>query len=146
MWLKSGLSYEECLERARKCRRRRRKSYRKIGQVALFGWRFRSLSALCRYYGIDKTAGIYDQWQQFVIGGGRPAYAVPSIMYRIARLRSWGDLDGWNRLLPEIEAKRPKYCLPINTRDEIDWSTVPDMELGEISAIDHDFHEEGRAT
>ncbi len=98
------------------------------GEVVLFGWRFRSLSALCTYYGFGYEA-LRVEWREAQRDGKR-LYDLRRVMAGIAHQWGWEALDERNRLSPEREAKLPRTCLPLNS--EIDESVLSPRERADL--------------
>jgi hypothetical protein len=111
VWLSTGRTPEQCLQRARAYRKRHRKPRQFSGEVVLFGWHFRSPFSLCTYYKIP-YARFIAEWR--ARAPGTPVHNIPACMQALARLWEAGRLDERNRHPPEVEARLPKSCLPTN--------------------------------
>jgi hypothetical protein len=115
---------EAALKWAQALRKRRRQPRQIAGEVILFGWHFRSLKALCNYYGFNYDA-LRLEWRQAQRDGKR-LYDLRRVMAGIAHQWGWEALDERNRLSPEREAKLPRSCLPLNS--ELDETALSPRE------------------
>jgi hypothetical protein len=104
-----GLSLDQIEQRAKQLRAKRRPN-QKYGEVIIFGWRFKSVSAACGYYRVGQGRGAIGCRGH--IENGKPAFEF--FLPAVARLWESGQLDERNRFPPEVEARMPKRMLPLN--------------------------------
>jgi hypothetical protein len=113
-----------------------RSTRRKAEPVIVFGWRFRSFTAVYRYYyGYSPNSDVRLRWEQWQIFDGRPAYMF--LLPRLGELSQMIRLDERGRFPPEDETRKPKSCLPTNTVAE----PMSDEERTWAGAL----HRDGRA-
>jgi len=117
-------SPEKALARAKAYARKRSKEP-KLGivPVVLFGWRFRSFSAMRRYYRIPTKNQMATDWWDHLVAGKKP-YLFPPLLNGIGRLWENGFLDERNRWPAQHEARMKRSCLPLN--DEMEDVEDPD--------------------
>jgi hypothetical protein len=120
-WLKRGQSVDAVLARAKERHARKPPSdFPNPRQpVTIFGWRFRSYNAMCRYYrrGSPPPDGWREQWVEHIDEGGVPVRFLP-MQEAIIRQWQWGELDERNRFSPEIEQRELYRWLPLNAEPE----------------------------
>lgn len=110
-----------------------RSTRRKAEPVIVFGWRFRSFTAVYRYYyGYSPNSDVRLRWEQWQIFDGRPAYMF--LLPRLGELSQMIRLDERGRFPPEDETRKPKSCLPTNTVAE----PMSDEERTWAGALHHD--------
>jgi hypothetical protein len=110
-----NLSLEQIETRAKE-RAKRNPREPRSGEIAIFGWRFRSLTAACNYYrSLGRDRNLTTRWHAH-IDAGKPAHEF--FLPALARLWEAGGLDERNRFPPEVEARLPRRMLPLNTAME----------------------------
>ena len=115
-WLDADYSITDVLSAAKECHATLPPASYCRGPVLLFGWRFRSFTAPCRYYGRSPTSWNH-KWREHAAGGGTTARFSP-LLLAITHLWQWGVLDERNRRYDESEI--PRRWLPRNaTQEEI---------------------------
>jgi len=114
-WIKQE-GHEAALTRARVYARRRLKRAQQRRDMALpailFGWQFRSFSAMCRYYEISHNVRKVE-WENHVLADKSPCL-FPPIATRLAQHWEAAMLDERNRWDAAAEARMPKSRLPLN--------------------------------
>jgi hypothetical protein len=113
-WVKHE-GFDAALIRARSYARRWRKRAQQRKDlelpVILFGWEFRSFSAMARYYGINTSHKA--AWEDHVLAD-KSTCLFPPITNKLAQWWQAAMLDDRNRWDAATEARMPKSRLPVN--------------------------------
>lgn len=99
-------------------KRRHRKEHPQDNTVVVFGWRWRSFSAMKNYYNLANRPHIKSDWEDHTLRDGKPGCLFPDLARKLTRLWEVGDLNEWNRFGAAAEAKMPAHWLPINQEPE----------------------------
>jgi len=113
---------------------------RKLGEVLLFGWRFRSLSAALSYYDVTRTdrERILDK-----IDSGRPYDLAILVIPCLSRHFERETISEAMRRDPQSEAHMTRTWLPLNTGQEL--MTPMDGEAVRMRGKFIEDHEKQRA-
>jgi hypothetical protein len=126
-WLRTRKSTDEILALAKKHHRAQPRTQIPNSRqpVTLFGWRFRSFTALCTYYrrGRQVPPSWREAWHDHVTAG-RPITRFGPLLVTIAEAWKWGLLDERNRYSAEIEQEL-RIWLPLNAEGEPEPVTDP---------------------
>jgi hypothetical protein len=134
---------EAALTRARAFAARQRqykKQHPQDNTVVVFGWRWRSLSALCGYYRVSHYRHFKREWEDHVERDGRPGFLFRPLANRLARWWEVGELNEWNRFDPVFEARLPRRLLPLNNEpeeitDPMERSMVDALQPPEVTTV-----------
>jgi hypothetical protein len=135
-WLNAGEPIADVLSAAKEHRTTTPAASYWQGPVVLFGWRFASFTALCRYYGRSPTSWNH-KWREHAAGGGTAARFSP-LLVAITRLWQWSVLDERNRRYDESDIPprwRPQNAIPEEIIDEFEKKLVDALQPSEVDTI-----------